>query len=75
MHILTRMNFMLDFICIGPFELRGTRNKRQLKNKNSMFGGIVSGHSSCEEHGTSDNSKTKIPCSVGFEPMFCTRYI
>ena len=26
------MNGMLDFICMGPVELQGTRNKRKLQN-------------------------------------------
>ena len=29
MHILPRMNIMLDFICMGPVVLPGARRKRQ----------------------------------------------
>ena len=31
MHLFQRMNPMLNFICIWPVELRGTRNIRKLK--------------------------------------------
>ena len=29
MHLLPQMNVMLDFICTGSVELRGTRSKRK----------------------------------------------
>ncbi len=29
MHLLPRMNVLLDFICIGPVDLPGARQKRQ----------------------------------------------
>ena len=33
MHLLARMNAMLDFICMGPVEPPGARKKRQLQNE------------------------------------------
>ena len=33
MHLLPRMKFMLDFICMGPVELLGARNKLKLQNE------------------------------------------
>ena len=33
MHLLPRMNFMLDFICIGSVDLRGARGKRKQNTK------------------------------------------
>ena len=33
MHILTRMNVMLDFICMGSVGLEGTQEKRKYKMK------------------------------------------
>ena len=33
MHLLPRMNVMLDFIYTLPVQLRGTQNKRKLQKK------------------------------------------
>ena len=33
MLLLPRMNVMLDFICMGPIDLPGTRRKRQNKKR------------------------------------------
>ena len=33
MHLLPRMNVMLDFICMGPVDLPGAWNKLKLQNE------------------------------------------
>ena len=33
MHLLPRMNVMLEFIGVGLVELRGTRNSRKFRNE------------------------------------------
>ena len=33
MHLLPRMNVMLDCICMGPVDVPGTRRKRQIRNE------------------------------------------
>ena len=38
MHLLPRMNVVLDFILTLPVQLRGTRNKHTLQNILSMVG-------------------------------------
>ena len=36
MHLLPRMNVMLDFICMRPVQVQGTRNKRTYQNEKSL---------------------------------------
>ena len=42
MHLLLRMNDMLDYICMGHVELPRARNKRKLQSEKLMLSGIGS---------------------------------
>ena len=51
MHLLLRMNVMLDFLCMGPVKLPGARNKRKLQNeKNHAHSGFEPQSSSQIHH-------------------------
>ena len=60
MHILLQMNLMLHFICMGSFELQGTRSKQKISKLKSIGPNGSVTHNLHFQHSTSRIERTQL---------------